>query len=50
MGLPAWKIREINLAKKNYVFHYGQELEDDRLGRCWDEAARAFEFEETQNA
>ena len=49
MGLPAWKIQEINLAKKNYVFHYGQELEDDRLSRCWDEAAQAFEFEETQN-
>lgn len=49
MGIPAWKIQEINLAKKNYVFHYGQELEDDRLSRCWDEAAQAFEFEETQN-
>lgn len=49
MGIPTWRLQEINLAGKNYVFHYGQELEDNRLKRCWDEAAMAFNFKETQS-
>ena len=49
IGIPTWRLQEINLAGKNYVFHYGQKLEDNRLKRCWDEAAIAFNFEETQS-
>lgn len=49
LGIPAWKIQERNLARKGYVFHYGQELEDDRLRRTWDEAAQTFDIESVQN-
>ena len=43
IGMPAWKIQEKNLAGKGYVFHYGQELEDNRLKRTWDEAVQTFD-------
>ncbi|MEM9158581.1 MAG: molybdopterin cofactor-binding domain-containing protein [Verrucomicrobiota bacterium] len=48
LGIPAWKIQEKNIAREGYVFHYGQELDDDRLKRSWDEAREAFDFEATE--
>ncbi|EDY81048.1 Aldehyde oxidase and xanthine dehydrogenase, molybdopterin binding domain, putative [Verrucomicrobiia bacterium DG1235] len=46
---PDW-IQERNLARSGYVFHYGQELEDDRLHRTWQETKESFDLETRRQA
>lgn len=44
LGVSPQQLQEKNLARKGYTFHYGQELEDDRLHRTWEETKEKFEF------
>ncbi|MDQ8187761.1 molybdopterin cofactor-binding domain-containing protein [Pelagicoccus sp. SDUM812002] len=48
IGVPPYRIQELNLARRGYVFPYGQELEDDRLHRTWEEAKDTFDLEQRQ--
>ncbi|MBC2605449.1 xanthine dehydrogenase molybdopterin binding subunit [Pelagicoccus albus] len=45
LGVPTEQLQELNLARKGYVFPYGQELGDDRLHRTWEEAKEHFDLE-----
>lgn len=42
LGVSTEQLQERNLARKGYLFPYGQALEDDRLKRTWDEAKDTF--------
>lgn len=46
MGVSADWIQARNIARQGYVMHYGQEIEDDRLHRCWEELSERVDLAE----
>ncbi|WP_434344935.1 xanthine dehydrogenase molybdopterin binding subunit [Myxococcus virescens] len=51
VGLPADEVRERNLYRgtgETNTTHYGQELEDERILRVWEELKKSSEFERRQ--
>ncbi len=44
---PQW-IQERNLISRGYVMHYGQEIEDNRLKRCWQVLEAKYSFTEAR--
>ncbi|MGF1531917.1 MAG: molybdopterin cofactor-binding domain-containing protein [Puniceicoccaceae bacterium] len=45
MGVSADWIQTRNLIEDGYVFHYGQEAQDCRMRRTWEEAVSGFDLE-----